>query len=1473
MTRPDNTNKSASAPTKPAKRRARRVFIALAWIIGLGVGTYYALTQGFLGRWIIESVLSNRVGAIASLDGIHIHKSGRTDLYGLKFRVPNIPGKPGTFFEARRLEVDLDTKNWMRGEINLQAVAAEGIIARISQDTQSDSVNIQSWRPPAGRGGVGRLPRVVVRSGTIEFCENTGKDLTILKSFQVRGEVAPDAVDTDAVNINFKEIRTLPDRTEQLGMAVGGKINPYGIELVLTNVSLGDWPVESVPTRFRPIFTQLALSGEISRTRLQYSFREQSNGATEDPINGFAATLEFNNLGVSLPGISEQQPIVARIPTRSVSPSDPLRLMRVEADRGTITFASGRTEARLGGNIEGIPYTVQAIYRGTTAQSPFEAVFSLGEFDLKRDSPILRFATPLVLERLADFSYPTGKVKGQIVLSRTAGGDIQYRGEVRMREGIAAFHRFPYEFQNLRALVSFTRDEVVIHRVEGDAQNGASIVAEGRISPPNDDAAVLVKVRAENVPIDHKVEEAMGPKRSKLIRRIFNRDRYDELLARGDIRRPSAEAHPTPSTPSEHGESDEPPAFQLGGVASIDVTVTRDLGPGLDPWHDTVIVDILKAGLLPEKFPFPLVGENVRAIITDGLVHLEKIKLRGLHGGTVEVTADLDASRRPDEMPDPDPTIRIEAHDFAIDRLLVQALPDKDTNGRSARSVVSALGLTGSIDALAIISPNAKQDLGVRVEITPRTLEAVPRLKAFGARPEDAPISGEVVLRDLSGKIIVDDDLLELDLVGSASRDSYVLHADGPPPGSAFALVAKADLTPSGVSTATFRAEQFDLSLPLESVLAIVTPSTAATLGELRETYRPFGSLDLKVQAKITPERTDSIIELESITSAHITLPSIPGAADSVDVALAESTGSMRIRPGDGGLPTSVEFNDFRASVLSAGAPDGVVSASGTGALLRGALAHPAEGPSSLKFQWNNAELGSQLCRWIGATVLGELAGDLHERHDPQGPFDLTLRVLPGGKAPEMLGEFRPRALRLTMSDGVIDFPHIEGVARFDRRSVAFDKAVLGAGNWNVAVSGMWKRDDAGRSEGSAQLSLDSLGIPADLVAAAPAGICDALRDLKVKATGRVLIPTLDVRAWWDSPTGDDANGRPDRLKASGKLVIEGGSADVGVDVTDAFGSIRFEAGREGRDAPFRYDLNGAFASLRLAGVAITESAVRVVSGEKPGETFVPLLSGDCHGGRITGQASVFPTGGRRDSVDRDFDVRLALSGVTLGPLVEDLRQKLASDRPDAAEVPAPPPPGGGAAASASRSTARLDVGVSLTGTLGKPETRRGRGTASAGQGTLVSLPLVIRLVEFSNLMLPLGEPLDLLQASFFVQGKTVSFEELSIFSASVEFLGFGTLTWPNMDLDMVFTHKATHRIPIVGHVLEGLRNELVTTTVGGTLADPNFGVSSMRATRSFLSRLFGGSNDAQDRRMRELESRGQRGSDRVRVSPSAGSR
>lgn len=1467
---------STQRPSKPTPRRARRWLLRLLVVALLLPASYYALARGFLGRWIIESILSSRVGATARMDSIHIHRNGRTELRGLRLSMPGIPGAPGRFFEAEKLEVVLDTTNWTSGQIGLRAVAAEGILARISQDTQTEAVNIQQWRLPSGGGG-GKLPRVNVRSGRIELCEHSGESITVLKSMEVRGDVSP--LDDDSFSINFQEVRRPKDKpdAEIRGMAVGGRLKPDGVELLLQNVSLSDWPLETVPSSVRSIFADLQLSGDINRTRLQYAFQAPL-GPGSNAAPGVAATLELANVGVSLPGVYERPGFTAPAET-----TGPPRLMRVQADKGTITFASGRTDATLSGNVEGIPYAVHATYKGTRADSPFEARFTLGEFELKRDSPVLRFANDLVQERLRDFGQPEGVVKADIVVSRAAGADVRTRGEVRLTNGSAAFHRFPYRFHNLRGLVRFNDDEVIIHRLEGDAPSGATIVAEGRIAPPIADAEVLVKVRAENVPLDNTVLEALGPQRSRLVERIFHQESYERLIQRGDISRPASDDR----TPSDAGV-DLPPVFALGGTAAISVDVKRELGPA-NNWFDTVAVDLANCGLLVDRFPYPMKAESLRAVITDGIVKIDQAKFYGLKGGEITVSADVDARRRPEGEPTPEPTIHVEAVGVPIDRALVEALPDKQVEGKSARSVVSALGLTGAVDATAHLAPDEQNELRVRVEVKPKSIVAVPRLAEYRDQPADTsvPVAGDLVLSGVTGSIIVDDTRLKADISGRAQRGTdeepdqpNVALADAP---GAFTLRADADLTPGGGSDVLVSAHRFDLSLPVERVVSIVAPRPAARLIELREEYRPTGVTDIVTTVKTSGDSTKAVVDLTNLSGTGVSLPFTTNAAERAQVQASVSKGSIRIFPGEGSNPTVAEFCDVEATLSSGNADCGTVQASGTVGISAGALAHPTDRPTSFRLDWQNAQIGSPLARWVIARVAGAGASELHATHKPSGLVDLSVSLGAGGDRPRVQGELRPRSVRLEMTDGVVSFPNVAATLRFNNDSVSFEQARFDAEKWSVVTSGLWTRSDSGTSEAKATFDITSLGVPDDLKAASPAGVNDALRDLKVDADGSVRIPNLTLTAAW----GADSTGRPDRLHAAGKIEVQGGRADVGVDVSELDGVVDFEASRDGTNLPLRYDLAGLFPSLRLAGIRLTDARARIVSGDKPGETYIPQVSGDCHAGRLTASASIFPKDSRDPDGPRDFDAKFALSGVTLGPLITDLRQKLADDRPagekprsvppvdaplngpptpGAANANTPAPSNSSTAESASRSLAKLDVGMTLAGTIGDTESRRGRGTANAGQGTLVSLPLITRLAEASNFQLPTGEPLDLLQASFFVQGRTVSFEELSIFSASLEFLGFGTLAWPDMNLDMVFSHRATNRLPIIGHIAEGLRNEFAATTVSGTLGDPKFGVSTMRGTRSFLDRIFGGPTTLQERRMKELEERGQRGGERVRI-------
>ncbi|HEX8876495.1 MAG TPA: hypothetical protein VF777_07085 [Phycisphaerales bacterium] len=1462
----------------PTPRRARRWLLRLAVVALLLPAMFYALTRGFLGRWIIESVLSARVGATARMDSIHIHRNGRTELRGLRLSMPGIPGAPGRFFEAEKLEVVLDTSNWTSGEIGLRAVAAEGIVARISQDTQTEAVNIQRWKLPSG-GGAGKLPRVNVRSGRIDLCEHTGESLTVLKSMEVRGDLSP--IDADSFSINFQEVRRRKDKpdAEVRGMAVGGRLTPDGVELLLQNVSLSDWPLESVPSSVRSIFADLQLTGDISHTRLQYAFQAPIGNAA-DGARGVAATLQLSNVGVSIPGVYERPGLTA--PAKMEGPP---RLMRVQADTGTLTFAAGRTDVSFSGSVEGIPYTVNANYRGTRTDSPFEARFALGAFDLKRDSPVLRFANDLVRERLTDFGNPEGRVKAEIIVRRSDDGVVKTLGEVRLTDGSAAFHRFPYRFNNLRGIVRFTDDEVVIHRLEGEAPSGGWIVAEGRIAPPIADAEVMVKVKAEGIPMDQALYDALGPQRSRLVERIFHKESYERLLARGDI------SMPLTGDESERGAEsagDVPPAFSLGGTASIGVEVRRELGPA-NNWFDTVTVDLADAGMLVDRFPYPMRAKNLRAVITDGMVKIDQAKFQGLRGGEIVVSADVDARRRPEGEATPEPTIHVEAVGVPIDRALVEALPDKQVEGKSARSVVSALGLTGAVDATAHLAPDEQNELRVRVEVKPRSIVAVPRLAEYREQPLDpsVPVAGDLVLSGVTGSIVVDDTRLKADISGRALRgieeDPENAQAAGKDAPGAFTLRADADLNSGGGSDVFVSARQFDLALPVERVVSIVAPRPAARLIELRNEYLPTGVTDIVTTVRTEGDSTKAVVDLTNLSGTGVSLPFTTNDAERAEVLASVSKGAIRIFPGEGSKPTVAEFSGVEASLRSGGWDCGVVRADGTVGISAGALAHPADRPTSFKLDWDDAQIGSPLARWVIARVAGAGASELHARHKPKGLVDLSVSLGAGGDRPRVQGELRPRSIRLEMSDGVVAFPSVAGTLRFNNDSVSFDQARFDAERWSVVTSGVWSRAENGASEAKASFDISSIGVPDDLKAATPAGVSEALSDLKVDANGSVRIPNLVVTAGW----AKDSNGRPDRLHAAGTIELEGGRADVGVDMSELRGVIDFEASREGANLPLRYDLGGLFPSLRLAGIQLTDARARVVSGDKPGETYIPQVSGDCHGGRLTASASIFPKDGRDPDGPRNFDATFALSGVTLGPLIADLRQKLASDRPGNEKpkttapidtpLNGPPTPGpsnagassdaeGGTADSASKSVAKLDVGMTLAGTIGDTESRRGRGTANAGQGTLLSLPLLTRLAEASNFQLPTGEPLDLLQASFFVQGRTVSFEELSIFSASLEFLGFGTLAWPDMNLDMVFTHRATNRLPIIGHIAEGLRNEFAATTVSGTLGDPKFGVSTMRGTRSFLDRIFGGPTTLQERRMKELEERGRRGGERVRI-------
>ena len=141
----------------------------------------------------------------------------------------------------------------------------------------------------------------------------------------------------------------------------------------------------------------------------------------------------------------------------------------------------------------------------------------------------------------------------------------------------------------------------------------------------------------------------------------------------------------------------------------------------------------------------------------------------------------------------------------------------------------------------------------------------------------------------------------------------------------------------------------------------------------------------------------------------------------------------------------------------------------------------------------------------------------------------------------------------------------------------------------------------------------------------------------------------------------------------------------------------------------------------------------------------------------------------------------------------------------------------------------------------------------------MIAVPGAMRLVEAGNLQFPASEGIDYASVQAIFDGTEISVEGISLISKSVELLGFGTATWPELELDLRLRSKATRRIPLLSQLLETIRDEFVTIVVTGTAAAPNVSVESLPETRRVIGRVLGFGETASQRRLNDLSERASR--------------
>lgn len=1120
------------------------------------------------------------------------------------------------------------------------------------------------------------------------------------------------------------------------------------------------------------------------------SLRMASDGST-------TGVIELDGVSLNLPFDAEGRP---------ASRDQMVRLRNVQ---GKIEFGGTTTTADLRGTLGDLPSTVKMRYDGLRADSPFRCVVETKGFALESNPEILPLAPGIVKRRLADFSNPTATVDARVVVQRgpptAAGpGKIRVNGELAFRDGSAAFEGFPYAFGNMSGLARFDEAGIEIVSIEGVAPSGAKLHASGTIIPPRSGAEVKLRVTIDNVPLDETLLAAMGEQRRAVVRTLCHEESYERLREMDLVR-----------APGEQGPGRE---FALGGVGSAVVDVYR--APGDDSeYEERIEVRFDTLGMVPEPFPLPIVARDVVIEIEGNRATFSGGSFQGLSGGLAGLVASVDLSK-PGES---GVALRIDAEGVPADELLLAALPgglDREIDPRSPREVLERLGVQGTIDCTALIGPREDGELGYDIEV------AIDAMSAFPRRAGEAEAM-PMALQDVVGGLQISERRLEIQLrsnVAARAPEGGIVR-----PGT----LRVAATMEFGESAQPFEAEVEagvpDVGIAIEDLVSVVAPELADRLQDLRVQRRPSGGIDVRVVAA-----GDA---------------AVGGRLDRLDVEVREcdglqfdaEAGRFGITGSEGAITLSAldvaeaRFDAWSALIALDGDPPSRVLVSGVAPVSRAWGAGDA-----LTLGLRDMRVRSALVRTVASTMMPEGLRGTIESAEVAGRFDADLRVVGGAdrERPRVTGEIKPHRFEMTIADQRVTAEEVAGIITLDDTGGTVETMRVVGDGWWADLRGRW--DLAGSGAVIVEGTIDGgseRGLTPEVEALLPTELREALEALAFDVEGPIEADNIVLRV------SSSESGGPVHA-ASGRVVFARATAEVGVRVSDASGYLDFESRSEPGTALSNFGIGIVLDEGQAAGVRFDNAATRVTSDPTSRTVLVPAIRANVHGGRLSGSAILHTEG------DATYEAEFRASGVPLGELLADWEHTAGIARAAEEETLAPDRPD-------AEARGIVDAGLSVTGTLGDAASRRGRGRVLVGGGQgarVLRLPLLLPLIEVSNLQVPRNDPLDFGEAVFILDGDRMVFERLGVFAQSVEIFGYGQMWLPDLRLDLRFSSRATARLPVVSRILERLRDELIMTRVGGTVGDPRVSTQQFTRTRRMLAGVIGDDLTDEERRMLDIE-------------------
>ncbi|HLP84143.1 MAG TPA: hypothetical protein VK157_07320, partial [Phycisphaerales bacterium] len=1122
MARPKGSDK----PTPAAKPKRRW----LTWLLGtvaLGAGAYWLATDSFVTRLVVTGAIGDAIGADVSATSVRVTPGGSVTMQGVSVRAPGVKGTAGELARVERIDASVDLGKCITGTPWVHSAVLDRPTIRISRATDDGAVNVaglaKTRRDPSSTapklGETFKIPDLRVQQGVIEVGEHisaTGA-YSVLKQMNVSGQVEQSA-EGDASVLSFRQDNATGD-----ALVVRGRIWDEGVSVALQGLDLTALTPESTPTATRELFRQTALEGKVPEATLTYLFAGTWEGQ-----------LKLDNVAITLPlnVQPDEDPDGNPLP---VPESERGKLLRMHGTTGTIRLASDGVSGDISGQLEALPYRVTFTSAGPSPNAAWTMTLTSNNVVIQRQPAILKFAPGLVRRRLRDFSDPQGSVDATVTIARSAvtqdtpTPDLKVSGAITLNGLTAAFHKFPYQWKNIRGTVVFDDQSVRFDNITGSSPSGATISATGSFVPPTDDAKVEINVRAMQIPTDDRLEAAMYARGLEdVLPQLFSKEQYERLLAAGLIVSSDTHAKATAAlaTLESNGRSDSDeareqrrivntPVFDVGGRLDVGVRIWREFGPQGE-WFDEVNIALPDVGVLLDVLPYPMRARNVTITQANNVATVSGGTYTGLRGGDIAIGAlvDFDKIRKAggEFVPDVDAT----AQNVPTDDLLLFALPSVGAEGekRPLSTWLAPLQPQGTVKASAELRLGDKGT----------TLYDIKTWYTGAMQPRSEMGESRIAMNNAQATVRVQRERVDVTAEADVS--------DARMPGAGVSRV-RATLVSSmprdgtrGSTQVQIAAPGLDVATPVEDALRVFAPGAANQLAQVRDKHRPTG-----------------------LAAVAANVSWMDGDEPAGDVRVQSPRNAAIVYAGEG-----FNVNDAASVLVSFGPLGSRVELAGqtnVGAGLANVNSTLTFAPSGERTLGDTSVTATdidfsspQLHAVLRDAGQAWIADDLITLQ-ASGLLSADLRISQRDAATAVTGTITPKSLAMVAKDEAISFDEVKGVVHLlGDRGGKLEGMRLTTREWSAWGDAAWSKDgdtpDAATSV-DATISLKAQSITPTFKAILPSAIDSALTELDVRVADGLSLIDAPITAEFSS------TGTLQRLSTLGTVTLRNASAELGV--------------------------------------------------------------------------------------------------------------------------------------------------------------------------------------------------------------------------------------------------------------------------------------------------------------------------------------